>query len=284
MKIAICLSGEPREYKLTHESLKKYFYGYECDFFIHTWGDVTPPKMNSSAEYDKEFIEKNSQKYEVDFLYKDLHETYNPKEIFVQTREDFKANVLPHMRIPASWYDNICTSNWTGVSQIWSAEQSVRFVPENTYDVIVRTRFDIFYNTEDPIVDFTKTYLQKLVNHTHNMQVRNQQDQKFNKVIFKEFTYSPLKGFFIEFAHVVGHASAMKKLYKDFTKIYCNEHRIADECVHNLWAKCAMEKKIHIDSCRQKDWIIVRPGADALPITFTNLEIAHRNYGRAGKW
>ena len=61
MKIAVCISGQPRNYEKGYQELKKWFLGkYDCDVYIHTWKDKT---MESGHKYAKErsyeFIEED---------------------------------------------------------------------------------------------------------------------------------------------------------------------------------------------------------------------------------
>ena len=38
MKIAICISGQPRNFKQSYPILKEYFLDkYDCDVYFHTW-------------------------------------------------------------------------------------------------------------------------------------------------------------------------------------------------------------------------------------------------------
>ena len=49
-KIAVCISGEPRQYQFAHRSIKKYFQvdGCETDYFLHAWDNTTTPGCNGN--------------------------------------------------------------------------------------------------------------------------------------------------------------------------------------------------------------------------------------------
>ena len=47
MKIAICISGQPRNFKHSYISLKKYFLDkYDCDIYFHSWKTPTFESTN----------------------------------------------------------------------------------------------------------------------------------------------------------------------------------------------------------------------------------------------
>ena len=58
MKIAVCISGLPRNYDKGFKELKKWFLNkYDCDVYIHTWYDTT-----SIFETGHDYLEKKWKK------------------------------------------------------------------------------------------------------------------------------------------------------------------------------------------------------------------------------
>ena len=74
MRLAICLSGQPRAYQVAFDSLSQfYFPKYECDVFIHTWKDVN---------YLSQFSDKVIQN--TDDLHGDYMKLFRPKKIMIE--------------------------------------------------------------------------------------------------------------------------------------------------------------------------------------------------------
>ena len=58
MKVAVCISGQPRNYKKGFLEIKKWFLDkYDCDVYIHTWYDT-----KSIFETGHDYLEKKSFK------------------------------------------------------------------------------------------------------------------------------------------------------------------------------------------------------------------------------
>lgn len=47
MRIALCLSGQPRTWRATRESLLAFFAGHEVDVFLHTWDEGDPAELEA---------------------------------------------------------------------------------------------------------------------------------------------------------------------------------------------------------------------------------------------
>lgn len=83
MKIALCLSGQPRNIDSTFSKIKKTLLdGNDVDVFIHTWFDknnlstnsVIPDRVGQTLDYDA--IEK-------------LSELYSPKKFFIEEPKEW---------------------------------------------------------------------------------------------------------------------------------------------------------------------------------------------------
>jgi len=130
MKIAICISGQPRNFKQSYISLKKYFLDkYDCDIYFHTW------KISNFESTNFGF---GNTKYSlIDDDYNDLIQLYNPKDYTIEKPIVFDASgyKCPIWRQPLN----------NTLSMFYSIYKSIQLIEEE-YDYIVRTRFDIDYS------------------------------------------------------------------------------------------------------------------------------------------
>lgn len=131
MKIAISISGQPRNYKQGYEELKKWFLDkYDCDVFIHTWYDISNPlsgghSFAQTKQYN--FVEED---------YENILKLYKPKNYNFQRPITF---------------DNTGVTNKFGfklnsiLSAFYSIQSSYQLIEEveEYYDYVIRTRFDL---------------------------------------------------------------------------------------------------------------------------------------------
>ena len=58
VKVAVCISGEPRMYNNTYESVLEYFNllpeKYECDIFIHAWNTTSTARNYQDGRAEDE--------------------------------------------------------------------------------------------------------------------------------------------------------------------------------------------------------------------------------------
>jgi hypothetical protein len=130
MKIAICISGQPRNFKQSYISLKKYILDkYNCDIYFHSW---KAPKFESTN-----FGRGNRQYHLNENDYDELIELYRPKKYIFEAPIVFDATGItcPIWRQPLN----------NSLSMFYSIYKSSQLV-EGEYDYIVRTRFDIDYS------------------------------------------------------------------------------------------------------------------------------------------
>lgn len=130
MKIAICISGQPRNFKQSYESLKKYFLNkYDCDIYFHTW------KINNFESTNFGFGNNQYSLTENDYI--ELIELYQSKKYVLEQPIIFDASEYkcPIWRQPLN----------NTLSMFYSLYKSFQLVEEK-YDYVVRTRFDIDYS------------------------------------------------------------------------------------------------------------------------------------------
>jgi len=130
MKIAICVSGQPRNFRQSYKSLKKYLLDkYDCDVYFHTWKADTFESTNfgfGNHQYD---LNRD------DFF--DLISLFEPKKYSLETPITFDAS---DYRCPI-WRQPLNNT----LSMFYSNYRAFQLV-ESEYDYVVRTRFDIDYS------------------------------------------------------------------------------------------------------------------------------------------
>jgi hypothetical protein len=119
MRLALCLSGQPRTWRFTRESLLAYFAGHDLDVFIHTWREGDPAELEAIVE------------------------AYRPREVRIEDRPLFVAEKrLLAERFPTR-------PALTMFDMFHSAAESLalpRASGGEPYDLLVRTRFDAMFD------------------------------------------------------------------------------------------------------------------------------------------
>jgi hypothetical protein len=139
-KIAVCLSGQARHWKIAAENIKMFFnysdthhFHYnvpiETDYFIHTW-DTNTWRYPKTHHATYENVKHNDKK--------DIEDTFNPK--FIE-QEEFNQD-----KFESAW-DPMFYSFGKSVmfKRIYELENNI------TYDVVVKARLDTIYNPQQKI-------------------------------------------------------------------------------------------------------------------------------------
>lgn len=132
MKVALCLSGESRNWDSCYSSVyEQIIKKYNCDIFIHTWGIKGKQIPHHYIENYTHFFEFPDYKF---------IEKYNPKKIKI----DYPNYDLFKLKIPNSRFYNTLMM-WYSIYQ--SNDLRKEFERENNikYDCIIRCRFDLFF-------------------------------------------------------------------------------------------------------------------------------------------
>lgn len=131
MKLALCLSGQPRSFKKAYEYIKSNLLDvHDVDVFIHSW------RPSGVAKYSE--------------MYEELNELYHPKYLTLDS--PLPENVNSHMFVPnASHPANFVTSMLYSIYR----SNDYRIVHElkngTKYDFVIRSRLDFALNTQ---IDF----------------------------------------------------------------------------------------------------------------------------------
>ena len=131
MKIALCLSGQPRQFAAGYQCYKKFLLDkYDIDVFIHTW--FTPGNYDLYEHGGKYKLDKDIDKKIVDI--------YNPKKIIIEPQiTTFYGNISNN---------DASVSNFAQYSMYYSMRESniLKKKYEDLmgfkYDVVIRSRFD----------------------------------------------------------------------------------------------------------------------------------------------
>jgi hypothetical protein len=130
MKLAICISGQPRNFKQSYISLKKYFLDkYDCDIYFHSWKTPNFESTNFGGGNHQYQLDEND--------YNRLIELYQPKKYILEQPIVFDASgyKCPIWRQPLN----------NTLSMFYSIYKSFQLI-KGTYDYVIRTRFDIDYS------------------------------------------------------------------------------------------------------------------------------------------
>ena len=167
LKIAVCISGEPRMYEHTYERFNEYFKrleeaGHTVDIFIHAWSTTSTPRNYQDGLVESAQIKKYEDEYSVEEIRKDLIAKYKPRRILVETKNVLD-DLVEHYGVRCE-PDQIKNSNFLAMSQHISGERSASLkagtdiiLPseiiigkptDNDYDIVIRTRFDVMLFAE----------------------------------------------------------------------------------------------------------------------------------------
>lgn len=139
IRIALCLSGQPRSYKKAHEYIKKNLLDkFSVDVYIHAWRP-TGSKL---------------------FIFDDIQSLYRPIQFVMEDSLPETTNsdlLVPNASHPA----NFCTSMFYSIHRSDNYRIRTETASNEKYDFIVRSRFDLALNK---VIDFGS--LQKGVVYT----------------------------------------------------------------------------------------------------------------------
>jgi len=124
MKVALCLSGQPRSFRLGYDYINKNLLSkYDCDVFIHTWS------------YDF-------------FDYRELINLYKPKSIKIDAPLNSSSYRKGYRFCPY----NVVSSLYGIYETVLLAENYINnqiyTIDDVVYDWVIRTRFDFALNVD----------------------------------------------------------------------------------------------------------------------------------------
>lgn len=132
MKIAVCLSGQPRTFKLTYKPLLRFLEGFDVDFYLHSWVHNGEGYFSTKSDVPVPGGKKE--------LYRELKKVYSPKKILVQNYEE--APLLGY--VDSRYLEDRLRSMYYGMSSVFGLLQSTKDY-DKKYDAVLWTRFDIYF-------------------------------------------------------------------------------------------------------------------------------------------
>jgi hypothetical protein len=169
MKIAICLSGQPRYLEdgilqIYQNITSKY---KDVDFFVHTWWNDEmagkPMQLSTKLNYGRSYTWDKDTINKIKFV-------YNPKLMTYESQKDF--NIYPDVNYelcspisPYSMFYSIREAN--NLKSKWENDNNFK------YDLVIRCRFDIEFkkfNLDLDVIDNNKMYIYSMGNGFPNDQ------------------------------------------------------------------------------------------------------------------
>ncbi len=210
MKIAICLSGQPRFIEKGIESFKKNIPNIEnIDIFIHTWYD----EKNKNTQFDSSQPHLNFKLGKQSENTLDLFNSLCPKKIKLEQPKSFEE--LSHLLdLPTAKQTKLASMFYS----LYQANQLKKNHEEENnfiYDFVIKTRIDIQYNQK---VDILK--ISKYINKDHIFVSKKYQECRMNDSYPTKsgFIYSSLSDTWL-----MASSKNMDKccdVYPNFEKIY----------------------------------------------------------------
>jgi len=146
MRIAVCISGQPRTWRTSIDNIKSYFnIGAHVDYFIHTWDTNTYRNSNEVVTQKKDYKIIGNEREEIKAAFNPLLMDYDEYS-FEKYGRNWQALFYSFMR------------------SVWLKKQ-YEIQNDFVYDMVIKTRFDINYYQDGfakPMIPFKKFYLHKI--------------------------------------------------------------------------------------------------------------------------
>jgi hypothetical protein len=145
MKIALCLSGQPRNIKIGYKFIQKYILDpnklYEIDIFCHSWFDSQEigKSYSSAQQYEYGYVgkvEENIDKFIINNI--------KPKKYIIEKQIDFNdysKTFISHSNAKQDMLSSMFYSMYISNKLKKEYEIENNFI----YDLVVRTRYDLAY-------------------------------------------------------------------------------------------------------------------------------------------
>jgi hypothetical protein len=138
VKVACCLSGQPRNYKTGIPNLLNFFEGVDVDYYAHTWIDSDKYGVVRYSANQKDMSEWSiDSECEAKII-----ETLKPKKHIFESQIDFS----PIRNYSENYQTNMKPENF--LSMTYSRKKSFSLIEESEYDLVVIGRFDISYQSK----------------------------------------------------------------------------------------------------------------------------------------
>lgn len=148
MRIAVCISGQPRSIEFCRKSILNFFSNnekYQYDFFCHSW-DYNTWKQPSAVTTAKELVNR--------YWLEDQIKLFHPKDYLISTEDYYNLatnNNNLHVQYGSLFY-----------SMMLANHMKRKFEIENNfkYDYVVKIRFDSVFHPQQ-IMQFSDTEIEE---------------------------------------------------------------------------------------------------------------------------
>lgn len=181
MKIAVCISGQPRTWFTAKENIFTYFdlKGHEVDFFIHTWNQNTF-RESSNIESERTYVDVD-------------------KNEFIEMRKYFKPKLMTVEEYTSENFISIWSSLfYSFMKSIW-LKRKYELDNDFEYDIVIKTRFDVNFYMEGynelnrPLNKFYIHPLVPLVGYTANTSIPKFDTEFYSNTFDDVFFYADSK-------------------------------------------------------------------------------------------
>lgn len=146
MKIAVCLSGQPRTIEHTYKNILHHFSNYDVDYFCQSWNFNTYKRKLSEP---KKIYWEDEKEVDSTTLNDMIQEYFKPKKSIIQENKD-----VPVVQEFCGLFYSIMAANF--LKKQYEIENNFK------YDFVVKTRYDIIF---DPEAKFLLCPETKISNH-----------------------------------------------------------------------------------------------------------------------
>ena len=177
MKIALCISGQPRFFEKGYNHIKKNIIDVnkDVDIFLHFWFDKNEINNTGYSNTSKTYTNNNSDNIQLSNIEK-IRKMYNPQKMSFEKQYDF------NYFIKRDYSSNVSSlgNPFAIFSQYYSAHRSIilknEYELENglEYDVVIKCRYDL--NIDKPLK--ITSYDEKLL-YFHN-DIKNSNETLIN--------------------------------------------------------------------------------------------------------
>ena len=147
MKVALCLSGQPRHLIECYPKIyKNVIEKLDCDVYAHIWWD---------NEYqNKKYMWHSTSQYANEDLGKLFLDLYKPKKFIIEKQINFKTDFCKKHNLET--WDNVSEKHldiftpgviFALMSQTYSMMKSSQLTSTESYDCLIRCRTDLITNT-----------------------------------------------------------------------------------------------------------------------------------------
>lgn len=270
MKIAICISGEPRQFEYTYENCLDYYSQYKPDIYIHSWANVTHPGDNGEGRENNHLKEFDTKE-----LKEELKKLYNPKEILIESKNVLDKKVA-ECNIPFSWLNRIKNSNLCSFSQWYSMmmcnnlKKTGQIINNIKYDIVIKTRFDVFL---DPRTNNSR----QLIEYLNTENLKRKDFTQTGDCVITPWLYMTYKGQnWMEYCHMYATSNAMDTICEPNMLQHLSKYPLGTPGgnPHHVITEYLKDKKVPIVS-KDINYGIVRPNTTEKT---TDLTVMKRKY------